>query len=129
METRLPGLMGKWNGGDIVDVYYGDGKLAGKGLYQPKIPDPCPFTDPESRKRSMSSSFITASLQAWQYRQKIGYTENCRLVFGEADLLPALVIDKFNDYFVIQTLSLGMDTVESGHRESHSIYFFPQRHL
>jgi len=35
--------------------------------------------------------------------------ENCRLVFGEADGLPALIIDKFNDYFVLQTLSLGID--------------------
>ena len=39
----------------------------------------------------------------------IGYTENCRLVFGEADGLPQLIIDKFNDYFVIQTLALGID--------------------
>jgi len=39
----------------------------------------------------------------------MGYTENCRLIFGEADGLPALIIDKFNDYFVIQTLALGMD--------------------
>ena len=35
--------------------------------------------------------------------EKLGYTENCRLVFGEADALPQLIIDKFNDYFVIQT--------------------------
>jgi 23S rRNA (cytosine1962-C5)-methyltransferase len=39
----------------------------------------------------------------------LGYVENCRLVFGEADGLPSLIIDKFNDYFVIQTMSLGMD--------------------
>jgi 23S rRNA (cytosine1962-C5)-methyltransferase len=39
----------------------------------------------------------------------LGYTENCRLVFGEADSLPQLIIDKFNDYFVIQTLALGID--------------------
>ncbi len=46
---------------------------------------------------------------AWTYRKKIGYTENCRLVFGEADGLPALIVDKFGDHFVIQTLALGMD--------------------
>ena len=39
----------------------------------------------------------------------MGYTDNCRLIFGEADGMPALIIDKFNDYFVIQTLALGMD--------------------
>jgi len=48
-------------------------------------------------------------LQAWQYKSRLGYKENCRLVFGEADFLPALIVDKFNDYFVLQTLALGMD--------------------
>src|SRR4029077_188642 len=47
--------------------------------------------------------------RCWEYRKKLGYTENCRLVFGEADGLPQLIIDKFNDYFVIQTLALGID--------------------
>jgi 23S rRNA (cytosine1962-C5)-methyltransferase len=42
-------------------------------------------------------------------QKEIGYVENCRLVFGEADSLPQLIIDKFNNYFVIQTLALGID--------------------
>jgi 23S rRNA (cytosine1962-C5)-methyltransferase len=53
--------------------------------------------------------FYNRISKAWDYRKKIGYTENCRLIFGEADFIPALIIDKFNDYFVIQTLSLGID--------------------
>jgi 23S rRNA (cytosine1962-C5)-methyltransferase len=53
--------------------------------------------------------FLKRIKQCWQYRQSIGYTENCRLVFGEADGLPQLIIDKFDNYFVIQTLALGMD--------------------
>jgi 23S rRNA (cytosine1962-C5)-methyltransferase len=53
--------------------------------------------------------FLKKIEQCWAYRQKLGYTENCRLVFGEADGLPQLIIDKFNDYFVIQTLALGID--------------------
>jgi 23S rRNA (cytosine1962-C5)-methyltransferase len=47
--------------------------------------------------------------EAWEYRKRLGYTENCRLVFGEADGLPQLIIDKFNDYFVMQTLAFGID--------------------
>ena len=57
----------------------------------------------------MKNFFYNRILQCWDYRKKIGYTENCRLVFGEADSLPQLIIDKFNDYFVIQTLALGID--------------------
>lgn len=46
---------------------------------------------------------------AWNFRKRMGNTTSCRVVFGEADGLPALVVDKFNDVLVIQTLSLGMD--------------------
>ena len=60
-------------------------------------------------KLLMMHFFFTKIKQAWAYRQKIGYTENCRLIFGEADDIPQLIIDKFNDYFVIQTLALGID--------------------
>ncbi|MGH2552311.1 MAG: class I SAM-dependent rRNA methyltransferase, partial [Chitinophagaceae bacterium] len=53
--------------------------------------------------------FIDQIKKCWQYRKQTGYIENCRLVFGEADSLPQLIIDKFNDYFVIQTMALGID--------------------
>jgi 23S rRNA (cytosine1962-C5)-methyltransferase len=53
--------------------------------------------------------FVNRVEKAWAYRQKLGYTENCRLIFGEADDIPQLIIDKFNDYFVVQTLALGID--------------------
>jgi 23S rRNA (cytosine1962-C5)-methyltransferase len=47
--------------------------------------------------------------RAWSYRKRMGHTASCRVVFGEADGLPALVVDKFNDVLAIQTLALGMD--------------------
>ena len=53
--------------------------------------------------------FYNRLKKAWAYKSRLGYTENCRLIFGEADFLPALIIDKFNDYFVLQTLALGID--------------------
>jgi 23S rRNA (cytosine1962-C5)-methyltransferase len=53
--------------------------------------------------------FLNKIRECWKYRQHLGYTENCRLVFGEADGLPQMIIDKFNDYFVLQTLALGID--------------------
>ena len=53
--------------------------------------------------------FLKKLSEAWKQRQQMGYTENCRLIFGEADGLPQLIIDKFNDYFVLQTLALGID--------------------
>jgi len=46
---------------------------------------------------------------AWEYRKKTVDTSSCRIIFGEADWLPGIVVDKFSDVLVIQSLSLGMD--------------------
>ena len=95
--------------GDIVTVFSKDKRFIGKGYFNPKslisvrllTRDPAEVIDEDFFLRKIEA--------AWQYRQKLGYTENCRLVFGEADGLPALIIDKFNDFFSLQTLALGMD--------------------
>ncbi len=94
--------------GAIVDVFYADGKLAGRGYANPQSQIIARLL---TRKQvEIDREFFHKRISAaWNYRQKLGYTENCRLVFGEADSLPALIIDKFNDYFVIQTLALGID--------------------
>ena len=94
--------------GTIVDVHFFDNKYAGRGYINQKSQIAVRLL---SRKREDIDDqfFYNRILKAWHYRQKIGYTENCRLVFGEADYLPALIIDKFNEYFVIQTLSYGIE--------------------
>jgi 23S rRNA (cytosine1962-C5)-methyltransferase len=94
--------------GDIVEVYFFDGQLAGRGYINPNSQIIIRLL---TRKREeIDAQFFYEKIKtAWAYRQQLGYTENCRLVFGEADGLPALIIDKFNDYFVLQTLSLGID--------------------
>jgi 23S rRNA (cytosine1962-C5)-methyltransferase len=95
--------------GAMVDVLYGDGKFCGKGYYNAASQIMVRLLT-RDRKDIIDAAFFKRKIeQCWKYRQAIGYTENCRLVFGEADGLPQLIIDKFNDYFVIQTLALGMD--------------------
>lgn len=94
--------------GEIVEVRFADGKLAGVGYYNPQSQIVVRLLSRKIEEIN-EAFFYQRILQAWQYRQRTGYTENCRLVFGEADQLPALIIDKFNDYFVIQTLALGID--------------------
>jgi 23S rRNA (cytosine1962-C5)-methyltransferase len=100
---------GNTTGGGIVDVYSHDKKFVGRGYInlQSQIAVRLLTRD---RAASIDGAFFYHRLQeAWAYRQRLGYVENCRLVFGEADHLPALIIDKFNDHFVLQTLALGMD--------------------
>ncbi len=101
-------VAGQPEAGDIVEVHYSDGKITGLGYINPKSQILVRLL---SRKAIPIDEkfFFNRILDAWNYRKKLGYTENCRLVFGESDYLPALIIDKFGDYFVIQTLSLGID--------------------
>ena len=107
-NNEVDRIAGPIEPGDIVEVYYFDGQLAGRGYINPNSQIIIRLL---TRKREeIDAPFFYEKIKtAWAYRQQLGYTENCRLVFGEADGLPALIIDKFNDYFVLQTLSLGID--------------------
>ncbi len=95
--------------GDIVTVFNGDKKFIGKGFINPKSQIAIRLLTREENE-VIDARFIKNRIEAaWNYRKKTGYTENCRVVFGEADYLPGLIIDKFGDHFVIQTLALGME--------------------
>ncbi|OYU55797.1 MAG: rRNA large subunit methyltransferase I [Chitinophagaceae bacterium BSSC1] len=111
--------------GDIVDVYYSAEKYAGRGYINPQSQILVRLLT--RKQETIDEAFFHQKIaKAWAYRQKLGYTENCRLVFGEADELPALIIDKFNDYFVIQTLSLGMDRWKDAIVRSLETIFSPK---
>ncbi len=94
---------------DIVEVFSHDDKWIGSGYYNPQSQIVIRILSREKGQEINAGFFKNKIQSCWQYRQQTGYTENCRLVFGEADGLPQLIIDKFNDYFVIQTLALGID--------------------
>ncbi len=95
--------------GEIVNVFTHDKKFIGKGYVNPQSQIMVRLLTRDKDKEINDDFFYDAIQKAWTYRQKLGYVENCRLIFGEADELPQLIIDKFNDYFVIQTLALGID--------------------
>lgn len=95
--------------GEIVEVYTFDKLFIGKGYYNPQSQICVRLLTRDKKVTIDENFFYTKIKQAWEYRQKIGYSQNCRLVFGEADDLPQLIIDKFNEYFVLQTLALGID--------------------
>ena len=58
----------------------------------------------------IDEAFFEMRLQnAWNYRKDTVDTSSCRLVFGEADFLPGIVIDKYEDVLVMECLTLGME--------------------
>src|SRR5664279_2953147 len=102
-------IEGNAEGGDIVDVFTHDKKFIGRGYINPKSQIIVRLLTRDKNEQVNDDFFYNRLKQAWLYKSKLGYKENCRLIFGEADFLPALIIDKFNDYFVLQTLALGID--------------------
>jgi len=100
---------GQPTGGDIVDVYTHDKKFTGRGYINPKSQIMVRLLTRDKNEQVDDDFFYSRLKKAWEYKSRLGYKENCRLIFGEADFLPALIIDKFNDYFVLQTLALGID--------------------
>ena len=60
--------------------------------------------------QEIDEAFIRMRVKAaWEYRKKVIDTSCCRVIFGEADFLPGLVVDKFSDVLVVQSLALGID--------------------
>ena len=95
--------------GEIVNVFTHDKKFIGKGYVNPQSQIMVRLLTRDKDAVIDEQFFYHKIKQAWAYRQTLGYIENCRLIFGEADDIPQLIVDKFNDYFVIQTLALGID--------------------
>jgi 23S rRNA (cytosine1962-C5)-methyltransferase len=108
-NNEVANIDGAVTPGDIVVVVSHDGKFVGKGYINPQSQIVVRILTRKKEEEINADFFLHRIESCWKYKQQLGYTENCRLVFGEADFLPALIIDKFNDYFVIQTLALGMD--------------------
>ncbi|RYD98614.1 MAG: class I SAM-dependent rRNA methyltransferase [Sphingobacteriales bacterium] len=95
-------------GGVIVDVFSSNGSFVARGYYNPVSQIAIRLLS--TRQEPIDEAFFLKKIKAaLAYRQQLGFTENYRLVNSEADNLPGLVIDRFNDYFVVQCQTLGID--------------------
>ena len=101
-------IEGKDKNGSLAEVFAHDGRFIGKGYinHASKILVRIFIRDNGVDDKEF---YLSALKRADAYRRRLGY-ENCyRMVFAEADNLPALIVDKYGDYLVIQCLSLGID--------------------
>jgi len=108
-NNEVEKIEGEVGGGETVDVFTHDNKFVGRGYINPKSQILVRLLTRQKGEKINEAFFLTRIEECWKYRKTLGYTENCRLVFGEADSMPQLIIDKFNDHFVLQTLALGID--------------------
>ena len=113
IDNEIDSIMGNFENGDIVMVNDFDGYYLGKGFINTysKITVRMLTRDASTE---IDEAFFTKRLQdAWDYRKKTVDTSSCRIVFGEADFLPGIVIDKFENVLVVESLALGIDKVKN----------------
>jgi 23S rRNA (cytosine1962-C5)-methyltransferase len=109
-KTEIDHIEGDYEPGGIVDVYDYKKNFIGRGYINLKSMITVRLLTHEKDELINEDFFKKRILKAWEYRKKVMDNLNsCRVIFGEADFLPALIVDKFGDYLVIQTLSLGME--------------------
>ncbi|RKD33457.1 class I SAM-dependent rRNA methyltransferase [Thermohalobacter berrensis] len=107
-DNEIQKVEGTYEPGDIVDVYNNINQFLGRGYINPKSKIRVRIMT--RKKEEINREFFKKRIEsAWEYRKKLVDTSSCRVIFGEADFLPALIVDKFGDYLVIQTLALGID--------------------
>ncbi len=101
-------IEGKDKNGALAEVFSHDGRFIGKGYlnHASKILIRIFI---RGDMADDAAFYEAALLKADDYRRKLGYKNCYRMVFGEADNLPALIVDKYGDYLAVQCLSLGID--------------------
>ncbi|MCX7942261.1 MAG: class I SAM-dependent rRNA methyltransferase [Dictyoglomaceae bacterium] len=107
-DNEILKIEGEISPGDTVDIFDTSKSFLGKGYINPYSKIRVRFLTRKEEEIN-KDFFKNRILQAWEYRKKLVDTRSCRVVFAEADFLPGLIVDKFEDIFVIQTLSLGID--------------------
>lgn len=108
-SNEIKRIEGAPQAGDIIEIYHSDGKFLGVGLYNPRSLIAVRMLSTE-REVINNDFFKKRILKALELRKKI-YTDtnSYRLVYGESDFLPGLIIDRYEDCFSIQTFSAGME--------------------
>ena len=108
-DNEIANIMGSFVNGDIVLVHDFDGYPMGKGFINTNSRIVIRMLTRDEHRRIDDEFMEKRVRDAWEYRRKVVDTGCCRVIFGEADFLPGLVVDKFSDVLVVQSLALGID--------------------
>ena len=108
-DNEIESIVGTFKNGDIVTVHDFDGYPMGRGFINQNSKIRVRLMTRNSHQEIDSQFLMNRVKDAWEYRKKTVDISSCRIVFGDADFLPGLVIDKFEDILVVQSLALGID--------------------
>lgn len=108
-DNEIDRTEGDFENGDVVEIHDFDGYFMGRGFINLNSKITVRLL---SRRKDavIDEAFMERRVRdAWNYRKETIDTGSCRLIFGEADFLPGIVIDKFSDVLVVESLALGID--------------------
>ena len=112
-DNEIDTITGTFKNGEIVNVHDFDGYPMGKGYINQKSKIRVRMLTRKS-DQVIDEAFLGMRVKnAWEYRKNVmnpADLSSCRVVFGEADFLPGITIDKYEDILVVECLTLGMDT-------------------
>ncbi len=101
--------------GALADAVNENGKYLGTGLYSRESKIGLRLVSRNANDRFDASFWRRRVQYAWDYRKTVLDTEDlrcCRVIFGEADGFPGLTVDRFSEFLVTQTLSVGMERLK-----------------
>lgn len=111
-DNEVASILGSFENGDMVMVHDFDGYPLGRGFINTNSKIRIRMMTRKS-EQEIDEKFLRKRVRdAWEYRKKTVDTSSCRVIFGEADFLPGLVVDKFSEVLVVQSLALGIDRMK-----------------
>ena len=111
-DNEIDLITGHYENGELVYVHDFDDYYLGCGFINTKSKITVRILS-RVKGQEINHDFLTMRVRdAWEYRKATVDIGSCRLIFGEADFLPGLVVDKFNDVLVVQSLALGIDRMK-----------------
>ena len=112
-NNEIDTITGTFKNGEIVNVHDFDGYQMGRGYINQNSKIRVRMLTRKA-DQAIDPEFLQMRVQnAWEYRKNVMQPEDlssCRVVFGEADFLPGITIDKYEDILVLECLTLGMET-------------------
>ncbi len=108
-DNEIESVMGQYEDGDIVIVHDFDGYPMGRGFINSASTIRIRMMTRKADQEIDDEFIMQRVRDAWEYRKNVIDTSSCRIIFGEADFFPGLVVDKYSDVLVVESLALGID--------------------
>jgi len=108
-DNEIDKVDGDYTNGDLVKVEAFNGYPLGTGFINENSKIRIRMMS-RNENQVIDDNFIEKRVRdCVNYRKQTIDMSSCRLIFGEADFLPGLVVDKYSDILVVQSLALGID--------------------